>query len=320
MPWVCPMCSTNNEDSVSKCIVCEHERVLDRICTLTYLKVQKLGLGGHVVVPSEFNVIGEGAFRGRTDIYSVTLHENVRKIAKEAFSGCSNLKSVVCRGELESIGSKAFAECVALPIAARVKARYVSGDAYHITPKPITTSSYTKSSTASSYTTTTSTYTDHEEPKPTKAKTHATRPGCLGIVARTILLGLVLFVLTPIVYTFVASFHSGFDRGMGTLIGLALSFLFAAVVIAQHGNRERKEFVKKNKLFPILGLQLLSFVLWVLWPEGLKWINVFLCAPWILMEFLCFAKAKYQRMTRFVVITVCMMITNALLLWRIFAA
>lgn len=319
MPWVCPICSTNNEDSESKCIVCEHERVLDRICTLTHLKVQKLGLGGHVVVPDEYNVIGEGAFRGRTDIYSVTLHENVRKISKEAFSGCSNLKSVVCRCELETIGSKAFAECVALPIAARATARYVAKDAYYITPKPITTSTYTKSST-SSYGTTTSTYTDHTEPEPTKSDTRASRPGCLSIVARIILLGLILFVLTPVVYTFVAIFQSGFDLGVGTLIGLGITFLFAALLIARHGNVKIRAFVKKNKLFVILGMLLLSFVIWTIFPEMLKWPNVFLCAPWLLVELLYLIRAKYQRLTSLVVMIVCMMIANALLLWRIIAA
>ena len=70
MPWVCPLCSTNNEDSEVQCIVCETERISNKICTLTYTRVEKLGLGGNVVVPKEFNVIGEAAFKGRTDIYS----------------------------------------------------------------------------------------------------------------------------------------------------------------------------------------------------------------------------------------------------------
>ena len=119
MSWVCPMCSTNNEESESKCIVCEYERVSDKICTLTYNKVQKLHLSGNVVIPEEYNVIGEGAFRGRTDIHSVTLHDKVRKISKEAFSGCSNLRSITFGGELETIGIKAFAECTSLPAAVR---------------------------------------------------------------------------------------------------------------------------------------------------------------------------------------------------------
>ena len=32
MSWVCPMCSTNNEEFESKCIVCEYERVSDWNC------------------------------------------------------------------------------------------------------------------------------------------------------------------------------------------------------------------------------------------------------------------------------------------------
>ena len=100
MPWVCPMCSTNNEDISIKCIVCDYERTSDKVCTLTYNKVQKLGLKGDVVIPAEFNVIGEGAFKGRKDVYSVTLHANVRKIAKDAFYGCINLGSVRSSVEL----------------------------------------------------------------------------------------------------------------------------------------------------------------------------------------------------------------------------
>ena len=74
MAWICPICSTNNEDGENKCFVCDYERESDRICTLTLNKVKKLGLSGHVVIPDEFNVIGEEAFKNRNDVYSVTLH------------------------------------------------------------------------------------------------------------------------------------------------------------------------------------------------------------------------------------------------------
>ena len=82
MPWVCPMCSTNNDDISTNCIVCETEKPSGKVCTLTYTKVQKLGLSGDVIVPFEFNVIGEGAFRDRTDIYSIVLHGSVKRLLK----------------------------------------------------------------------------------------------------------------------------------------------------------------------------------------------------------------------------------------------
>ena len=130
MPWVCPMCSTNNDDISTNCIVCETEKPSGKVCTLTYTKVQKLGLSGDVIVPFEFNVIGEGAFRDRTDIYSIVLHGSVKKIAKEAFSGCKNLTAIICEHKLDSVGVRAFAYCDSLPELGRVQAKYVSKDAY----------------------------------------------------------------------------------------------------------------------------------------------------------------------------------------------
>ena len=130
MPWVCPMCSTNNDDTATNCFVCETEKPSGKVCTLTYTKVQKLGLGGDVVVPFEFNVIGEGAFRDREDIYSIVLHGSVKKISKEAFSGCKNLTAIICEHKLDSVGTRAFAYCESLPELGRVQAKYVSKDAY----------------------------------------------------------------------------------------------------------------------------------------------------------------------------------------------
>lgn len=133
MAWICPMCSSGNEDSQEFCFVCNQKRTEKKVCTLTLNKVEKLGLTGDVIVPIEFNVIGEGAFQGRTDIRSISIHSGVTKICKEAFAGCTNLSSITCMHELDSVGSKAFAECTSLPVSERVMARYVADDAYYVT-------------------------------------------------------------------------------------------------------------------------------------------------------------------------------------------
>ncbi|MBQ8414719.1 MAG: leucine-rich repeat protein [Clostridia bacterium] len=137
MPWVCPMCSSNNSEDTDICFVCDSKRVSKKICTLTLTKVTKLKLSGDVVVPEEFNVIGEGAFKGRKDIYSITLHDDVRKISKEAFAGCTNLRKIICEDEIATVGIRAFADCTSLPVSQRVKAKYVADDAYYITPPPV---------------------------------------------------------------------------------------------------------------------------------------------------------------------------------------
>ena len=136
MGWICKNCSTFNSDTNSQCYVCDTINKTDKICTLTVTKVKKLRLSGHVVVPAEFNVIGEAAFKGRKDIYSITLHKDVKKIGKEAFAGCTNLTKIFYENKLATVSTKAFADCTSLPVSQRVKARYVSDDAYHITPAP----------------------------------------------------------------------------------------------------------------------------------------------------------------------------------------
>ena len=133
--WICPSCSTKNDGYLEKCVVCGTKRA-NKICTLTPTRVRKYGLGGHVVIPEEFNVIGEYAFKNRTDVYSIVLPDRIKKIEKEAFAGCKNLRSITYNGKMSSIGIRAFADCTSLPEEERLTARYVADDAYYITPPP----------------------------------------------------------------------------------------------------------------------------------------------------------------------------------------
>ena len=308
MSWVCPMCSTNNEESESKCIVCEYERVSDKICTLTYNKVQKLHLSGNVVIPEEFNVIGEGAFKGRTDIYSVTLHDNVRKISKEAFCGCSNLRSITSGCEIETVGIKAFADCTSLTLSARVKAKYVAKDAYYVTPKP----AYTPSPPPPG---TTTVRTAPIETGPHKAEIDWPKR-----VAQLVLLGFCSLVLVPIANWFSSAFQSGENSGFSTAVGVVLLLLLISAIYLRHSNEDGKEFSKETKIILAIIVLLASYVISVVWTDSLRWVNVYLSAALLLGELIFLGKTIYKKNYRFIAILVCLIITNSVLLWRIIVA
>lgn len=137
MSWVCPICSSNNEDGVTKCFVCDYNKKSDAICTLTRTRVNALGLSGDVVIPEKFNVIGEGAFKDRIDITSVTIPATVYEISKEAFCGCANLQHILTLGKLKTIGIRAFSGCVSLTKAQRPFAQYIADDAFSTMPDVI---------------------------------------------------------------------------------------------------------------------------------------------------------------------------------------
>ena len=311
MSWVCPMCSTNNEESESKCIVCEYERVSDKICTLTYNKVQKLRLSGNVVIPEEFNVIGEGAFKGRTDVYSVTLHDNVRKISKEAFSGCSNLRSIISGCELETVSIKAFAECTSLTTSARVKAKYVAKDAYYITPKPVYTPSPPPRTTPTPSSVRTA---------PVDTKTYKTETDWSKRVAQLVLLGLCSLVLTPLANLFSSAFQDGENSGYSTFIGVALLLLLISAIYSRFIDEDGKAFSKETKIIPAIVVLLISYVMSVIWSDSLRWVNVYLSSALLLGELIFLGKTIYKENYRFIAILICLIITNSLMVWRIIVA
>ena len=310
MSWVCPMCSTNNEESESKCIVCEYERVSDKICTLTYNKVQKLRLSGNVVIPEEFNVIGEGAFKGRTDIYSVTLHNNVRKISKEAFSGCSNLHSIISGCELETVGMKAFADCSSLAMSARVKAKYVAKDAYYITPKPVYTPPPPPRTTTPPAVRT----------EPVETKTYKTETNWSKRVAQLVLLGLCSLILTPLANLFSSTFQDGENSGYSTFIGVALLLLLISAIYLRFSDEDGKAFSKETKIIPAIVVLLILYVMSVIWSDSSRWINVYLSAAMLLGDLVFLGKTIYKKNYRFITILICLIVTNSLMVWRIIVA
>ena len=67
-----------------------------------------------LVIPDDVKYIGDYAFRGCTNITSVTMGENVTKIGTSAFSGCKNCASFTIGENVTNIGSWAFQGCSAL--------------------------------------------------------------------------------------------------------------------------------------------------------------------------------------------------------------
>ncbi len=137
MSWVCGICSSNNMDSSATCEVCGEPKPAavepvksTSVCTLTQTRAREKCNYADVTVPEEYNVIGEDAFKGRTDLYTIRIHSGVKKIMRGAFEGCTNLYSVYVDGNLSSIGSRAFANCKYLSPERRPTADSVSKDAF----------------------------------------------------------------------------------------------------------------------------------------------------------------------------------------------
>lgn len=63
---------------------------------------------------SDFTIIPEALFTGRTDIKKIEFPEGVQIISNNAFEGCSSLEEVIFPISLKSIESEAFADCVRL--------------------------------------------------------------------------------------------------------------------------------------------------------------------------------------------------------------
>ena len=310
MPWVCPICSTNNEEFENKCMVCEYERPSNKICTLTYTKVQKLHLTGNVVIPKEFNVIGEGAFKGRKDIYSVTLHPNVRRISREAFCGCSNLKSVVSESKLESIGIMAFADCTSLPISARIKAKYVSDNAYYITPNPAPPPPPPSPSTVNTKTPPSSTTSPSPMPKKAKGSWYKK-------LARILLLGICALMLIPLVNSFTSAFQNVYEAGFSTFIGVVLLLLLISSIYCRFSGDEGKKYFKEHKIIPTILALIISYILLVVFEEKFKSINLLLSGALLLGELIALGKTIYKHNYRFIANLIFLIITNTILFWII---
>ena len=72
----------------------------------------KLVMGGNkTVIPSTVKIIGESAFRGRTKLTSLGLHDAVEEIESFAYAGCTALKSAFIPAGVRYIGRGVFIRC-----------------------------------------------------------------------------------------------------------------------------------------------------------------------------------------------------------------
>ena len=72
----------------------------------------KLVMGGNkTVIPSTVKIIGESAFRGRTKLTSLGLHDAVEEIESFAYAGCTALKSAFIPAGVRYVGRGVFIRC-----------------------------------------------------------------------------------------------------------------------------------------------------------------------------------------------------------------
>lgn len=69
-----------------------------------------------ITIPDSVTSIGGGAFRGCENLISVTIPDSVTSILTGAFYGCNKLKSIVIPSSVTSIGAQAFYNCPSLTI------------------------------------------------------------------------------------------------------------------------------------------------------------------------------------------------------------
>lgn len=136
MFWHCNTCGHDNEEMDTTCLLCGSPKPVTvapekiPVCSLTAARAKAECNYGDVTVPSKYNVIGEDAFKGRTDLYTIRIHSGVTKILRGAFDGCTNLYAVYVEGKLASIGPRAFAGCKYLSPDKRPTAETVAPDAF----------------------------------------------------------------------------------------------------------------------------------------------------------------------------------------------
>jgi len=65
-------------------------------------------------IPDGTKTIGNEAFKGRTDLTSITIPGSVTSIGKSAFSGCTGLTAVTIPDPVTSIGDMAFQDCTGI--------------------------------------------------------------------------------------------------------------------------------------------------------------------------------------------------------------
>lgn len=63
------------------------------------------------IIPDNIKVLGNGAFSGCRNLYSIVLPKGVKEIGVHTFSDCINLTSIDISSEVKTIGYQAFSQC-----------------------------------------------------------------------------------------------------------------------------------------------------------------------------------------------------------------
>ncbi len=104
--------TTDNQSSADKSVADEQEKIFE---IKKGVLIKYLGVDDHVLVPDEVTAIGDGAFKNKKTIISITLPENITHIGHYAFSGCKKLTSIEIPESVTTIGDYAFSGCKRLP-------------------------------------------------------------------------------------------------------------------------------------------------------------------------------------------------------------
>ena len=304
----------SNKNSDEKCLVCDCDRSQKVLFILTRERVSELGLSGDVEIPIEYNVIGEGAFKGRTDIRSVALHDSVFKIGKEAFSGCSNLKRITFVEELETVESRAFADCNSLSSSSRVRAKSVASDAYYITPRPRYTPPPRPEYTPPKRDTSPRVKTRTERARTEAPRTKRAKSGITRMAARVLLLGLVFLVLMAMISVIVPAVGEYEVNGFGAFLGAAILMLFGGSIYCKYRIADAKPFFNDAKIISLLLIFIVGYLNIVFKFSASKWIDSLWLIAILIRNVLFFKNKMHGRYIKYAPMYYGMVAINILVL------
>lgn len=301
MSWVCPICSTNNEDSESKCMVCDYDNGANRVCTLTQKRVRELGLTGNIVIPEKYNIIGEGAFRNRPDVISVTLHKAIRKISKESFYGCTNLQAVIVQGELKSIGKQAFYNCTAL--THKPTARYIADDAFFVAPTADKKVVLPKS-------------TEVEDRVKRTLVALSEKPTAPKRAAQFILLCLAAVFVFPLMIWFSSLSIKENNSIFVPIVGAEIILFMFYLLMNMRKQEEKKEY--RPNLLLMAGILFLAWFICVFFHNGFRLINAIIIGLTLVYEVIALIRTKRTYCGSVLHVVISMIISMSILCLNLF--
>ena len=139
-------------------------------------------------------------------------------------------------------------------------------------------------------------------------------------LAQFVFLGLSALFSIPLAIIFVSRFQSEQYVGYGVFVGAALTALLVSAIFSKYGDDDGKIFIKRYKIIPILLVLIVSYVVEVIF--GIRFAIVNVCvnvATFALSARSLFSISRTSK-KRGVKYILCVLIVNAVLLWRILVA